>query len=458
MGEPHPAWRWSHALPLLPAIVVILVWWTTVGYGFQFDDWNVIVDNPAVHGIAAWWQSQPGIRPLLKLGYAVNYHLGTAPDGFRAVNILIHAVATSLVTLLGARRLVLWGVPCRQAAVWALAAGLVFALHPAQTEAVTYISGRSSSLAALFALAGLYAWDRGLRPGARRAWPALACLFAICAAATKETALVLPLAFWLWSAGDARVPVPGRRLMAPAAVFAVASAALLASYAGLLRFSLDIRPAGENLLAQVTAIPVLLSHVVWLGGINIDPPVPDSTLLRLGCAGFWLTVAVLLVTRYPGRNVVRFGVLWTLLWLAPTNSIVPRLDPINDRHLYMPLAGLAWTFAWLGWQAWRRARVAAVAMVICVGVVLAAATAERNLDYRSEVSLWRRTAAQNPHSARAANNLGFALASRCAWAEAEAQFRRAIALDPAQIEASANLSLVESGRFREFHPVDCAGP
>jgi hypothetical protein len=38
---------------------------------------------------------------------------------------------------------------------------LLFALHPAQTEAVTYVSGRSTSLATAFALASLLAWLEG---------------------------------------------------------------------------------------------------------------------------------------------------------------------------------------------------------------------------------------------------------------------------------------------------------
>ncbi len=445
---------------LLPAAMVPALWWPTLGHSFQFDDWNVIVDNPAVRGVAAWWYAQPGIRPLLKLSYALNGAAGGGPEGFRAVNILVHAANAALVALLARSRLCRWGVPGGQAVPWAAAAALLFALHPVQTEAVTYISGRSASLAALFALASLYAWDRAIRPGAAWVWFGLAGLLAILAVAVKETAVVLPLVFWLWSAGgDTRVPV--RPMLVAAAMFALGVAALLASYASLLRFSMDIRPLGETLARQAVAVPYLLSHLAWLDRIDIDPQVPDTAGWRLAAATFWLAAAALLLARYPGRQVARFVLLWVLLWLAPTNSVVPRLDLVNDRHLYLPMASLAWGAAWVFWRIGRHGRPAAVlAVLAAVGVagVLAAATASRNQDYASEVSLWRRTAAQNPLSARAANNLGFALASRCDWAGATAQFRRALTLDPAWIEASANLWLVETGRFGERYPLDCRAP
>jgi hypothetical protein len=456
MGSPA---RISSVLFLLPVVLVPAVWWPTLGHSFQFDDWNVIVGNPAVHGLEAWRHSLPGIRPLLTLSYAANHALGTGPEGFCAVNILIHAVNTLLVALLGHRRLSLWGVPGLQAAGFAAVAALVFALHPAQTEAVTYISGRSSALAALFALASLLAWDRGTRPDGAPAWLAAAGLFAVLAVAAKETAAVLPLALWLWSAGErASSRLPGRRILLLAAMFALSVTALAAGYAGLLRFSMGIRPVGANLLAQFTAVPYLLSHVVCLGRIDIDPAVPQTAGWMAASAAFWLAAGVLVFAPCPGRTVGRFAVLWVLLWLAPTNSVIPRLDPVNDRHLYLPLAGLAWAAAWLAWRIWRRSRPVAVVAVACVAVLLLTATAVRNRDYATELSLWRRTAAQNPLSARAANNLGFALASRCAWADADAQFRRALALDPAQIEAAANLSLLRSGRFGAYYPTNCAAP
>src|SRR5688572_6472926 len=87
----HASWMMLVA-PVLLALVVALVWWPALQAGFQFDDWNVIVNNSRVHSLAAWWQSMPGIRPLLKFSYALNASISLEPWGFRAVNVAIHAI------------------------------------------------------------------------------------------------------------------------------------------------------------------------------------------------------------------------------------------------------------------------------------------------------------------------------------------------------------------------------
>jgi hypothetical protein len=183
--------------PALPALAIALVWWPALTASFQFDDWNVIVNNSRVHSLAAWWQSMPGIRPLLKLTYALNASLALEPLGFRLVNVAIHALNATLVWWLLRERGLRAGLPALDAERAALLAALLFALHPVQTEAVTYISGRSSSLAACFCLLSVYCWVRSEQSVV---WLSACAATFLAAVASKETALVLPLAFALYSA------------------------------------------------------------------------------------------------------------------------------------------------------------------------------------------------------------------------------------------------------------------
>src|ERR1700730_3248460 len=53
---------------------------------FQFDDYNVIVDNPAIHSWSGWLHDLQGIRPLLKLSYALNWTAGLGLFGFHLFN------------------------------------------------------------------------------------------------------------------------------------------------------------------------------------------------------------------------------------------------------------------------------------------------------------------------------------------------------------------------------------
>jgi len=180
-----PRARGAEPSLLLPAALLVAAvaaaYATSLPASFQFDDWNVIVDEPRVRSLRAFWESMPGIRPVLKLTYALGHEAGLGVAGFRAVNVAIHAANACLVLVLAtwlARR---HGAG-RAATGLGLLAASVFALHPVQTEAVTYVSGRSSSLCALFALGSLLAWIRG-----RAAWSAVLLVLAL---GTKETALL----------------------------------------------------------------------------------------------------------------------------------------------------------------------------------------------------------------------------------------------------------------------------
>lgn len=453
---------WSGWLLAIPALAVILLYWPSLPGSFQFDDWNVIVNDPRVHSITAWWVSMPGIRPLLKLSYALNFVAGNEATGFRVVNVLIHALNATLVLWLLNVRGRRAGLTAEHASRAALLASLLFALHPVQTEAVTYISGRSASLAACFCLLSLCCWVRSEESPSSRAaalWIGACCASYLAAAACKETALVLPLALWLYSA-DRPARATLRRL-APLLVLSLLMllfALSLPRYRHLLDVSLETRSLAANLLTQSRAILYLVGQLIRIEHGNADPQLPViqepdalSLLLGLGWSGL-LTGALLKVRAAP---LGAFATLWFLLWLAPTNSLLPRLDVANDRQLYLALIGPAW---WLSVRLLAGSRLP-TAIQYAVGAMLVAllahATLQRNRIYVTEIAFWKDTAIRNPASARAANNLGMAYAIDCRFDDAAAEFERSIALDPQDFRAPINLRLMMDGNLPGVDPRRC---
>lgn len=430
-------------LPALPALAVICLWWPSLTASFQFDDWNVIVNEPRVHSLAAWWQSMPGIRPLLKLSYALNYSLDAGPSGFRLVNILIHAVSATLVWSLLRTRGIRAGLSEMTASHAALLAALLFALHPVQTEAVTYISGRSSSLAACFCLLSMYCWVRSEDSARASSWLVACCVCFGLAVATKETALVLPLALLLYCADRplSQTLQRLRPLLLLTGIMLVAALSL-PTYRRLLAISLDTRTIGENLLTQSHAIFYLAGQLIRITNGNADPQLPVIQSFNWASGLAILAVANTIVwalLNLKRRPLVSFAVLWFVLWLAPTNSLLPRLDVANDRQLYLAMIGPAW---WLSVHVvgWRGALPRAIAISILIA--LSWATHQRNLVYQTEVAFWEDTAARNPASSRAANNLGMAYAIECRFAEAEVAFERAIAASGDDYYSRINLVLL----------------
>lgn len=436
-------------LPAVPALAIVLLWWPSLNASFQFDDWNVIVNDARLQSLAAWWQSMPGIRPLLKLSYALNIAIDMSPVGFRVVNVLIHSLSATLVCWLLRVKGLRAGLPRATATGAALLAALMFALHPVQTEAVTYISGRSSSLAACFCLLSLCCWVRSEEStNARRnlLWLAACCVTFVAAVGCKETALVLPVALLLYSA-DRPLSTTLKHLSPLLALTALMLlvAFSLPTYRYLLSVSLDTRTLTENLLTQSRALVYLAGQLVRINNGNADPQlavITEVDLLSSVLCLAWLALLVGALLRVRKAPVGAFAVLWFLLWLAPTNSLLPRLDVANDRQLYLALIGPAWWLA-LRVAGWQRVRPALgnVAVVLLLAS-LAYATFQRNRIYETEITFWQDTAARNPHSARAANNLGMAYALECRVDDAVMQFERAIALNPDDYRAIINLRLL----------------
>jgi tetratricopeptide (TPR) repeat protein len=393
---------------------------------FHFDDYNVIVHYDTVHSwsaLAERWGG--GVRPLLKASYTLNWTLG---GGFSLLNIALHAMNAALLLLLGETLF-----RDRRAA---LIAAALFALHPAATEAVTYISGRSSSLMAAFYLGAMLAYFHG-----RRFLSALLFVFAV---ATRETAVTLPAALLLCELCRVERPAwreilrrqwPHWALLAAGGLFVL----LNQRYFDLIAYGYGERGLADNLLTQIGGISYLALRLISLHGYNIDPALPTlsewTPTLVFQAFSFMLLFTIGIVN-WRARPWIAFGVLWFFLQLAPTNSIVPRLDVANDRQLYLASWGL---FLALCIQL-RHLPSFAFSVII---IVFAAMSVLRQLDYRSEIVLWESAVALSPWNARAHNNLGYAYQLAGRRDDARREYQAALLFDPRHAKARLNLHFLQ---------------
>jgi hypothetical protein len=141
--------------------------------------------------------------------------------------------------------------------------------------------------------------------------------------------------------------------------------------------------------------------------------------------------------------VLAFGILWFFVWLSPTNSVVPRLDVVNDRQLYAAIIGPAWLLAIAATRLTQWASTWAAIVSALTLVLLGVCTVQRNTLYFSEIAFWSDVTDKSPHNARAWNNLGFAYLQTCDVAQAANAFRRAIAQGLRY--AAVNLHLLQDG-------------
>jgi hypothetical protein len=419
-------------IALLAAVAVMAYLPSLIG-PFHFDDYNVIVNYPTVHSWSTLSErAGAGVRAVLKASYVLNWTLDPGPLGFHVVNIALHALNTVLLFFIG-KRLIPDNVRNYSVSP-ALLAALLFALHPMQTEAVTYISGRSSSLMATFYLGALLAYLRGAH------WT-LSCLLFVLAMATRETAVTLPAALLLielcrgtaWRAIVQRQAAHWLLLAAGAVVVLMNQ-----RYFDLLAYGYGERSLGDNLLTQIGGVSYLVWHLVALHDLNIDPALPTLTEWTPALAFQGLLLSALLalgIANIRRRPWLAFGILWFFLQLAPTNSIVPRLDVANDRQLYLACWGLFFALA----VQIEVPRAAVVALCL----LFAGASVLRQLDYRDEITLWEASVRSSPWNARAHNNLGYAYYQAGRKPEARREFETALMLDRTEKKARANLVLLD---------------
>ena len=390
---------------------------------FHFDDYNVIVHYPTVHSWEALFERWGGgVRPLLKASYTLNWTLG---GGFSLLNIALHAMNAALLFLVGSELF-----RDRRAA---LIAALLFAFHPAATEAVTYISGRSSSLMALFYLGAMLAYLRGAH------WIFSAGLF-LMAIATRETAVTLPAALLLCELCRDE-PFSWKRILRRQwphwTVLLLGGGFVLFNqrYFDLLAYGYGERSLADNLITQVGGISYLVLRLISLQDYNIDPALPTLTEWTEALRFQAVCLAVLFmlgIANLRRRPWIAFGILWFFLQLAPTNSIVPRLDVANDRQLYLACWGL---FLALCIQL-RNLPVAPFAGAL---LVFAATSVARQMDYWSEITLWESSVTLAPWNARGHNNLGYAYQLAGRTKEARREYEAALLFDPGHGKARLNL-------------------
>jgi hypothetical protein len=318
----------------------LLVYRPALDGPFLSDDHHYVEQNPYVHEITLenlgeildpTGPATVGVvnySPVQLMIHAVAWRsFGTATTGHHAVNVVLHAVASLLLIPLFARS----GIP----ALAAIFGGVFFLLHPANVEAVAWISQLKSSSSLVLSLGALLVFPK------RRALGT--ALFVLALLAKPTAAFALPVAVLLAWTGGGRVPWRWFAFWAAAFVtFAV------------VEFSVHQRSgAAEPLLYDTpfvlvrTVLGLAMRYLVMastsLGVSAFHEPEPIrswldpwwlSSLVAMALLGWRLAVAA------RRRSPETAYWVWALVSFAPISQAFPFLYPLADRYLYFILPGL----------------------------------------------------------------------------------------------------------------------
>jgi protein O-mannosyl-transferase len=213
------------------------------------------------------------------------------------------------------------------------------------------------------------------------------------------------------------------------------------------------------LLTQPGVLAHYLRLVFWPTGLCLDYGWPPAQGIGEVVFPGLLVVGLLALTVWGLVKRPAWGFLgaWFFVILAPTSSFVPIQDAAFEHRLYLPLAAVATAVVagvfLAGQRLVRRgaislpaSRIAGSCLAISVVAALAIRTWQRNEDYRSEFSIWADTVAKAPDNGRPHYNLGKFLAQRGQVDEAILHYRRALEIEPDDVDTRNNLGNVLAGR------------
>ena len=125
-----------------------------------------------------------------------------------------------------------------------------------------------------------------------------------------------------------------------------------------------------------------------------------------GLAGLLILLASAVYFR-KRYTLACFGFLAALVLLAPTSSVVPIVDAVTERRLYLPMLGLVLVAVEM-LRRWRARRQVVAGTAVAILVVLAFLCYQRNEVWASNVTLWEDAVAHSPQNWRAHFQLGVA--------------------------------------------------
>jgi lipoprotein NlpI len=418
-------------------------------------------------------------HPLTMVSHAVDYALwGLNPMGHHLTSIILHALNTGLVFMLGIR---LAGSAGRgpgrvctggKAIVTGLAAALLFGLHPLHVESVAWVSERKDVLSALFFLLSLLAYLRyatGVRGGSsgRLNYAASLVLFGL-ALMSKPMAVTLPVVLLILDYYPLKRTAALKSALTEKLPFFALSAAsaaitLWAQHKGEAMVSIGALVFPERVAMAIRGYAFYLYKMLL--PVKLVPVYPMPFEGELFNSWFFVSLSLLVAITafciytavYPAKRRRAFLAVWLYfaLTLLPVIGLVQvGMQAAADRYMYLPSIGpfmLAGLGAGLLFEKWTRARTVVIAVMVIVSALMAYMTVRQTGVWKDSLTLWSHEIRLYPDRVPSAHfNRGLAYAEKGDLARSIDDYNTAIALRTgmATVYAARGAALEKLGDFK----------
>lgn len=470
-----------------------MVYSNTLHSPFIFDDIHNILQNsfirmnkfsPAIFQNLT--QCPCKTRPVANFSFALDYYFHQYHlFGYHAVNIFIHVITGILLFLffkityriylsLNAPKnndQDLFYIPFLGALLWLV--------HPVNTESVTYIVQRMTSMAGMFYILSLLLYAVGrkglqnsqaknIRHNKTRILPFLyftGCVISgILALGSKQIAATLPIVIllyeWLFSQHENPINLKKLMLCLTAMVFFAIIAIVFLGKNPIekILFTYEIRKftVSERLLTEARIVIYYISLFFYPSpsrlNLEYDYPLSHSLFMPIPTAiAVCAIIGMIGIAAYTinKNRIISFCILWFLGNLVIESSIIP-LDLAFEHRLYLIYMMPAFLFSYSLFHVLKN-KWLAISLLSFLVLVFSYWTYQRNTIWLDETTIWKDCVSKSPNKSRPYSSLGAAYGKMGNLDLAINYFQKALRLDPdlGQTYDSIGYTLYQQGKYQE---------
>ncbi|MGH9822229.1 MAG: glycosyltransferase family 39 protein, partial [Blastocatellia bacterium] len=446
-----------------------IVYANSLANGFVFDDNLHVLGGPLLRSLTNLPRIMRDYRPLRDVTYALDFAIWGGPwaPGFHLTNVVIHVANVALVFYLIRRMTGRLEI--------AVIAAAIFAVHPIQTDAVTYVSGRRDVLFAVFYIPSFLCY---LKFHETRAWKYLVLFFVFWGLSllSKEMAASLPFLIFVWSfcelweqggsGKSVRALRSFKRTLHKDRWLYVGLTAVTIPYifyqvflqggsqrAGYKGFQYWGGTFYTNLLTEMHVQGWFLKQLVYptpiaqyQGAFKVSTSLADwRVLLSMAAVISLLVIGVVLLDK---ARLGSFAIFSYFALLLPVSQIIPHHELLADHYLYLPMMSVgmgigiaAFRLASIG-QVWRTAVYTTLGLSIVTCGVL---TIRRNVTWKDDFVFWKTNYEAVPESPRATFSLAVQYMNLNPQ-KAKELFKECLAIDPTQMGVYTDMAMMLNNR------------
>lgn len=423
---------------------VIFTYLNVFNAGFiSWDDADYVANNPDIRSFAnagKWFSSFyiGNYHPLTMVSYAIDYLIGgTAPAQYHIINIVLHSASALMLYAF---------VNNIQGNRWvAFFVAMLFAIHPVQTESVSWVAERKNVLSGLFFITAMWLYAKYL--GEEKKTTLLLVILAGAAAMlSKATAVALPvslLAIDIWlhrPLNQKKVWIEKLPLLLIALVVGIVAIKAQAAGEFLNQHPEHgfVQTIGFAGYAYVQYIIQLLVPVK----LSVLYPYPELGVMQWIYTLVAIGIVALAVLAYRKQwFVLCGGIVFYTVNIALVLQFVQFGDVLRaDRYMYIACIGVwipvvQYVFDWLGLKV---KEITPLIVMSIVAALFAVLTYQRNDIWQSEKQFWMAITETFPNSAVAQSSLGGVFMKEGDYITAEQYIDKAVVLDANNYKAWYN--------------------